>query len=95
MFEDSSESLHLAIRRALTAGEFETARRLSDALGQAIIREARAVAPVEREKLVESGLDRLREHVNLAHVASQLQANTTISLYQDAYGRSHSWRFDG
>jgi hypothetical protein len=99
MPEIPSESLHEAIRRALNAGDFDTVRQLSGALGQAIIREARAAAPGGRQAVINKGLSRLREHLSLArvlraHVANQLQANTTLSLYQQAGGHRHSWHFD-
>lgn len=95
----SSESLHTAVQKALNAGNFDAVRQLSDALGHAIICEAQAAASDERQGIVEKGLNRLGEHISLArvlrsHVASRLQANTTISLYQQASGHRHSWRFD-
>jgi hypothetical protein len=99
MSDPSSESLHQAIQRALNAGDFERVSELSGALGEAIVREARAIVPSERAALVQKGLTRLRDHLSLtrvlrAHVATKLQDNTTISLYQQCAGRGHSWRFD-
>ena len=98
MSDTSCELLHEAIREALHAGDFETVRGLSTVLGQAIIREAQAVAPAERKCVVQKELGRLGEHLSLArvlraHVASQLQ-NNTAALYHEAAGRPHSWRFD-
>jgi hypothetical protein len=99
MSDSSSESLHQAIQQSLNAGDFERVSELSSALGDAIIREAQAIGPSERSAVVRKGLNRLRDHLSLArvlraHVATKLQDNTTISLYQQCAGRSHSWRFD-
>ncbi len=99
MPEKNCESLHTDIRKALDAGDFDTVRQLSSALGQAIIREAKAAAPGERKGLVEEQLSRLREHMSLArvlraHVANHLQANSAVSLYHQSTSRGHSWRFD-
>jgi hypothetical protein len=99
MSDIPTESLHESIQRALNAGDFETVRELSHTLGQAIIREAWTISPGERTLFVEKGLSRLRDHLSLAHVlrahvASQLRANTTVSLYQQSSGRGHSWRFE-
>ena len=95
----SSESLHEAIQQALNAGDFDRTRELSSALGQAIIREAQAATPAARTAMVETSLNRLREHISMArvlraHVASQLQDNTASSLYLESNRRGHSWRFD-
>ena len=100
MSEKSCESLHTAIRKALEGGDFDAVRQMSTALGQAIICEAQVAAPSKRKQLVEDQLNRLREHLSLArvlraHVASHLQANSAVSLYQQSPGRGHSWRFDG
>jgi hypothetical protein len=94
-----SDRLHEELQRALTARDFETARKLSRLLGQAIIRQASAAAPRDRAALVQQGLSRLQEHLNLArvlraHLAAQLQTNTAVCLYQANSGRGHSWRFD-
>jgi len=100
MPDTPSESLHESIQKALHSGDFEKVRELSSALGQAIIREASALGRNERGAFVERGLSRLSEHISFArvlraHVASQLQENTTVCLYQSTGGDGHSWRFDG
>jgi hypothetical protein len=99
MGNTSSESLHQAIQHALSGGDFDSVRELSVALGQAIIREAQAVAPAERSAVAEKSLGLLREHLSMArvlraHVASHLQENTAVSLYQQPAGRGHCWGFD-
>ena len=92
-------SLHQEVHNALAAGDFETARRLSPELGQAIIRHASALAPTDRAPYVRQALNRLQEHLNLArvlraHLATQVQANSAACLYHQALGGSHSWLFD-
>ena len=99
MPDTPSESLHESIQRELRAGDFEKVRELSSALGQAIMREASQLALNERSAFIEKGLSRLGEHISFArvlraHVASQLQENTTVCLYQPSGGDAHSWRFD-
>lgn len=95
-----SESIHEAIQKSLSAGDFDTVRHLSTELGQAIIRKAEATAPAERKAVVQKELSRLREHLSLArvlraHVANQLEANTTSSLYLQSSAKGHSWRYEG
>jgi hypothetical protein len=93
------KSLHEAVHKALAAGDFETARRLSRELGQAIKREASAAAPADRAALVQQGLSRLQEHLSLArvlraHIATHLKANAAACLYQPASPSAHSWKLD-
>lgn len=100
MSEPEPDLLHEELQRAMTARDFETVRKLSRALGQAIIRQASAAAPRDRADLVQHGLARLQEHLSLArvlraHLAAQLQTNTAVCLYQANSSRGHSWRFDG
>ncbi len=92
-------SLHQEVHNALAAGDFETARRLSHELGQAIIRHASALAPADRAAYVRQALNRLQEHLNLArvlraHLATQVQANAAACLYNQASGRGNSWHYD-
>ncbi len=95
-----SDRLHEDLQRALIARDFETARKLSRALGQAIICQASAAALCDRAILIQQGLSRLGEHLNLArvqrsHLAAQLQTTTAVCFYTENSGRGHSWRFDG
>jgi hypothetical protein len=92
-------SLHQEVHNALAAGDFETARRLSPELGQAIIRHASALPAAERGAYVRQALNRLQEHLNLArvlraHLATQVQANSAACLYNQALGGNHSWLLD-
>jgi hypothetical protein len=91
--------LHEAVQRALAVGDFETARQLSPALGQAIVAEACAAAPAARAACVRQALSRLEEHLSLArvlraHLASELQANAAACRYHSASGDGHSWHFE-
>jgi hypothetical protein len=99
MSNTDPDCLHEALQRALTAGDFETARQLSDALGQAIIRQASAATPPNRARIVQQGLGRLQEHLSLArvlraHLAAQLQVNTAVHVYQPVSACAHSWHFE-
>jgi hypothetical protein len=99
MSNATPDYLHEALRRALTAGDFESARQLSAARGQAIIRQASAAAPREKANIVQQGLGRLQEHLSLArvlraHLAAQLQINTAVHRYQPISSRAHSWHFE-
>jgi len=92
-------SLHQQVHNALAAGDFETARHLSRELGQAIIRQASALAPADRAACVRDGLSRLQEHLSLArviraHLASQVKANSAVCLYHPTSERGNSWHFD-
>jgi hypothetical protein len=100
MLNPNSDSLDAEVHRALAAGDFETARQLSRALGQAIMREASATPQSDRAALVQRRLSRLREHLSLArvlraHIASHLQANAAAYLYRAISTSAHSWRFEG
>jgi hypothetical protein len=96
---DNENSLHEALRRALTAGDFDKARVLGEQLGQAIIRRASAAEPSARNAIAREGSARIKEHLSLArvmraHLSSQLQNNTAAFLYQaDSSAHDHSWRF--
>jgi hypothetical protein len=92
-------SLHQEVHNALAAGDFETARRLSRELGQAIIRQASALAPADRADYVRHALNRLQEHLSFArvlraHLASQVKANSAVCLYHQASDPGNSWHFD-
>jgi len=99
MANPTPDSLNEAVHQALLAGDFDAARNLSRALGQAIIRQASALAPADSAVYVRQGLNRLQEHLNLArvlraHLATQVQANSAACLYTLALGGNHSWLFD-
>jgi len=99
MANPTPDSLNEAVHQALLAGDFDAARNLSRALGQAIIRQASALAPTDSAVYVRQGLNRLQEHLNLArvlraHLATQVQANSAACLYTQALGGNHSWLFD-
>lgn len=99
MTHQTADSLHEVVSRALQAGDFIAARRLSIELGAAVRLELAAARPAERVALYQRRIGQMQEHLHLArvlraHVASQLQSNAAASLYQTAYGSDHSWRFD-
>jgi len=99
MADTSSESLHEAIQRALNSGDFETTCELSSNLGKIIIREAQGVSASARRDFLEQGMNRIREHLNLArvlraHVNTRLQENTALCLYQNDSRHGNSWHFD-
>ena len=99
MPNQTPDSLHEAVHKALLAGDFDSARQLGTQLGQAIIRQASALAPADRAVYVRQGLSRLQEHLNFArvlraHLATQVQANSAACLYHQALDGSHSWLFD-
>jgi hypothetical protein len=94
-----SASLHEALRQALKAGDFDAARQLSDALGFAIVRELEAALPTAVPSLFGQRIALLEENLSLArvlraHLASQLQINTAVVLYQPAASCASSWGFD-
>ena len=94
------ESLHAAVKQALTAGDFDAARQWSVKLGQAFTAQASAVPRGARGAYVQQGLRRLQEHLSLArvlraHLATQVQANAAVCLYSEASNRGNSWRFEG
>ena len=99
MPDESIESLHSAIHRSLREGDFDGAGRLSVELGQAIIKNAPAPASADGARFLEENLGRLQEHLSLArilraHLASQLQTNTAVFLYQNEADSKHCWRYE-
>jgi len=95
----ASDRLHEELQRALNVRDFETARKLSRELGQAIILQASAAPPCDRTALVQQGLSRLQDHLSLArvqraHLVAQLQTTTAVCSYGENFANGHSWRFD-
>jgi hypothetical protein len=95
----NTDELNEAVSRALQAGDFETARRLSVDLGSAIRLELAAARPAQRVLLFKQRIGSFQEHLSLArvlraHVSSQLQTNAAACLYQPEQGGNHCWRFD-
>jgi hypothetical protein len=99
MTHQTADSLHEVVSRALQAGDFVAARRLSIELGTAVRLELAAARPEDRVALFKRRIGQMQEHLHLArvlraHVASQLQTNTAACLYQESSGRDYCWRFD-
>jgi len=92
-------SLHEALRQALKAGDFDAARQLGDEIGPAIARELAAAPSAALPALFAQRIALLQENLSLArvlraHLASQLQINTAVCLYQPASSDASSWVFD-
>jgi hypothetical protein len=92
-------SLHEALRQALKAGDFDAARQFGDALASSIAHELAAASSVALPVLFAQRIALLQENLSLArvlraHLASQLQINTAVCLYQPASSDASSWGFD-
>lgn len=99
MPDEPIEALHSAIHRSLVEGDFDGAGLLSAELGQAIVKNAPAAASATGTRFLEMNLARLQEHLSLArilraHLASQLQTNTAVFLYQNEADSKHCWRYE-
>jgi hypothetical protein len=98
--ETSPEELQARLQEALQAGDFAAAWRWSESLGSAIVEELRGTPMAKRAALQQQRVGLIQESLSLArvlraHIASQLQINTAVFVYQEQPNARHCWRFDG
>lgn len=87
------------VRAALMAGNFDAAKSLALILGSRAQADLRAAQdPRVRREILNGAIDRLNDALSLArvlraHLASQLQDNSTRLLYQAEHPNRHRWQF--